>query len=84
MLTMAINALGGYLRPGTERDFLPWVHDDDSALPNTPRVVMEDIDDPYPESINPSSDPLALLNESEARHRASSPHHIPATEEKNS
>ncbi|MCQ9337108.1 hypothetical protein NQ011_10520, partial [Corynebacterium phoceense] len=25
MLTMAINALGGYLRPGTERDYLPWV-----------------------------------------------------------
>ncbi len=84
MLTMAINALGGYLRPGTERDYLPWVHDDDSALPNTPRVVMEDVDDPYPESINPSSDPTALLNDSEARHRASSSHRISAQEEKNS
>ena len=84
MLTMAINALGGYLRPGTERDFLPWVHDDDSALPNTPRVVLDDVDDPYPESINPSSDPEALLSDSEARNRAASPHYTPAEGEKNS
>ena len=84
MLTMAINALGGYLRPGTERDFLPWVHDDDSALPNTPRVVLDDVDDPYPESINPSSDPEALLNDAQARKRVSSPHFTPAGEEKNS
>lgn len=84
MLTMAINALGGYLRPGTERDFLPWVHDDDSALPNTPRVVLDDVDDPYPESINPSSDPEALLNDAQARQRVSSPHFTPAGEEKNS
>ena len=73
MLTMAINALGGYLRPGTERDFLPWVHDDDSALPSTPRVVLDDVDDPYPEPINPSSNPLALLNKSEARTKKDSP-----------
>ena len=73
MLTMAINALGGYLRPGTERDFLPWVHDDDSALPTTPRVVLDDVDDPYPEPINPSSNPLALLNKSEARTKKNSP-----------
>lgn len=67
MLTMAINALGGYLRPGTERDFLPWVHDDESSLPNTPLPVVEDADDPYPEPINPSSDPLALLTRSQAK-----------------
>ncbi|MDO5031459.1 DUF4040 family protein [Corynebacterium sp.] len=73
MLTMAINALGGYLRPGTERDYLPWVHDDDSALPNTPRVVLDDVDDPYPEAINPSSNPLALLNKNEARTINNSP-----------
>lgn len=73
MLTMAINALGGYLRPGTEREFLPWVHDEDSALPDTPRVVLEDEDDPYPDPINPSSNPLALLNKSEARTKKESP-----------
>ncbi|MCQ9675555.1 DUF4040 family protein [Corynebacterium sp. BF-R-2] len=84
MLSMAINALGGYLRPGTERDYLPWVHDDDSALPNTPRVVLDDVDDPYPESINPSSDPEALLNDAQARQRVSSPHFTPDEEEKNS
>ncbi len=67
MLTMAINALGGYLRPGTEREFLPWVHDDDSALPATPRISLEDVDDPYPDPINPSTDPLALLTPSEAK-----------------
>ena len=67
MLTMAINALGGYLRPGTERDFLPWIHDDNSALPTTPRISLEDADDPYPDPINPSTDPLALLTPSEAR-----------------
>ena len=72
------------MRPGTERDFLPWVHDDDSALPNTPRVVLDDVDDPYPESINPSSDPEALLSDSEARNRAASPHYTPAEGEKNS
>lgn len=76
MLTMAINALGGYLRPGTERDYLPWVHDDDSALPTTPRVVLDDVDDPYPEPINPSSNPLALLNKSEARTKKESPRTI--------
>ncbi|HAT1391816.1 TPA: DUF4040 family protein [Corynebacterium striatum] len=76
MLTMAINALGGYLRPGTERDYLPWVHDDDSALPTTPRVVLDDVDDPYPEPINPSSNPLALLNKSEARTKKESPRSI--------
>ncbi|EFM43356.1 NADH-ubiquinone/plastoquinone (complex I) family protein [Corynebacterium accolens ATCC 49726] len=67
MLTMAINALGGYLRPGTERDFLPWIHDDDSALPATPRIAVEDADDPYPDPINPSTDPLALLSPKEAK-----------------
>lgn len=67
MLTMAINALGGYLRPGTERDYLPWVHGDDSSLPTTPRITMDNADDPYPAPINPSTDPLALLNEREAR-----------------
>ncbi len=73
MLTMAINALGGYLRPGTERDFLPWVHDDESALPATPQVVVDDVDDPYPSPINPSADPLALLNERESRSKTDSP-----------
>ncbi len=67
MLTMAINALGGYLRPGTERNYLPWVHGDDSSLPTTPRITMDNADDPYPAPINPSTDPLALLNEREAR-----------------
>ncbi|WP_165242502.1 DUF4040 family protein [Corynebacterium lizhenjunii] len=65
MLTMAINALGGYLRPGTERDYLPWIHDDNSSLPNTPQIAVEDADDPYPAPINPSSRPLGLLDRGE-------------------
>lgn len=64
MLTMAINALGGYLRPGTEREYLPWVHDDDSVLTNTPQATMEDIDDPYPDPINPAQSPKPVLTRS--------------------
>ena len=41
--------------------------DDDSALPTTPRISLEDVDDPYPDPINPSTDPLALLTPSEAK-----------------
>ena len=73
MLTMAINALGGYLRPGTERDYLPWVHGVDSSLPTTPQATVDDAADPYPEPINPSSDPLALLNSSEAKTKREAP-----------
>jgi len=83
MLTMAINALGGYLRPGTEREYLPWIHDKDSALPDTPRVVLEDEDDPYPEPINPSSNPLALLNKAEARTKKESPRAVRKREGEN-
>lgn len=73
MLTMAINALGGYLRPGTEREYLPWVHDDGSALPATPTVAIEDEDDPYPEPINPASNSTALLTAAERKSKKKSP-----------
>lgn len=73
MLTMAINALGGYLRPGTEREFLPWVHDDGSALPSTPAAALEDEDDPYPAPINPATHSTALLTKAELRSKKKSP-----------
>ena len=59
MLTMAINALGGYLRPGTgEVSELNYAHDEDSALPTTPEVVApEDVDEPFPVPLNPAAAP---------------------------
>jgi len=62
MLTMAINALGGYLRPGTEQEELDWVRSGDGPLPATaPVEADEDAAEAYPTPINPADAPRSVL-----------------------
>ncbi len=61
MLTMAINALGGYLRPGAgDVTELTYAHGPDSLLPPTPPVEpVEDADEEFPEPLNPAARPIS-------------------------
>lgn len=62
MLTMAINALGGYLRPGTEQEELDWVRSGDGPLPATaPVEADEDAAEAFPTPINPADAPRSVL-----------------------
>ncbi|MCS5478289.1 DUF4040 family protein [Corynebacterium sp. YIM 101645] len=66
MLTMAINALGGYLRPGMDTSELDWARTGEGPLPPTPAVpVGEDAADPWPEPINPAAAPRSVFTETE-------------------
>lgn len=60
MLTMAINALGGYTRPGAESiDDLDYVRSQ-GPLPPTPQMpTVENADPDFPEAINPATVPAA-------------------------
>ncbi|GAB2502594.1 Na(+)/H(+) antiporter subunit A [Corynebacterium atrinae] len=62
MLTMAINALGGYLRPGTETEDLEWARNGDGPLPKTEEINDgEDTTEAYPQPINPAQAPRSVL-----------------------
>ena len=66
MLTMAINTLGGYLRPGVDLNDLDWARAEEGPLPATPQVTVDEGSvDPYPDPINPASAPLSVLNETD-------------------
>ncbi|STC69428.1 DUF4040 family protein [Corynebacterium pilosum] len=59
MLTMAINALGGYLRPGVGMDELSYTRSEpDNPLPNAPEPEEpENPTETYPDPINPADNP---------------------------
>ena len=59
MVTQAINALGGYLRPGTEIRNLDYTRDEpDNPLPSVPEPEQPDnAVKSHPEPINPAHDP---------------------------
>lgn len=60
MLTMAINALGGYLRPGvSDLDHLNYRRTG-SPLPDVPGIDGHDSDEDYPEPINPAENPKSV------------------------
>ncbi|MBX8995800.1 DUF4040 family protein [Corynebacterium testudinoris] len=62
MLTMAINALGGYLRPGTETEDLEWARNEDGPLPKTAEINDgEDTAEAFPQPINPAQAPRSVL-----------------------
>jgi len=63
MLTMAINALGGYLRPGVDVNDLNYARiDDGGPLPATPTIEPgEDHVEAFPEPINPADAPRSVL-----------------------
>lgn len=51
MLTVAINHLGGYLRPGTDTELLPFTRGGDHPLQHHPPIEVTDEDDPdWPEA----------------------------------
>ena len=58
MVTSAINALGGYLRPGKDISDLTYTRDHDAnPLPDVPTPELPDNPaDPYPAPINPAPD----------------------------
>lgn len=58
MITQAINQLGGYLRPGTEVENLPYHRGSDNPLPDVPEPEAPDDATPsHPEPINPADNP---------------------------
>ena len=63
MLTMAINALGGYLRPGVDVNDLNYARiDDGGPLPATPAIEPgDDHVEAFPEPINPADAPRSVL-----------------------
>ena len=63
MLTMAINALGGYLRPGVDVNDLNYARiDDGGPLPATPTIEPGgDHVEAFPEPINPADSPRSVL-----------------------
>ena len=63
MLTMAINALGGYLRPGVDVNDLNYARiDDGGPLPATPTIEPgDDHVEAFPEPINPADAPRSVL-----------------------
>ena len=61
MLTMAINGMGGYLRPGADHEQLDYHRDGDNPLPSVPTMDAPEAGiDPRPRPINPASEPLDL------------------------
>ncbi|SES06107.1 DUF4040 family protein [Corynebacterium cystitidis] len=62
MLTMAINALGGYLRPGVDPSELSYTRGDPAnPLPKVPEPEEpENVAPDYPEPINPADNPVAV------------------------
>ena len=62
MVTQAINALGGYLRPGTERDNLDYTRDEpENPLPDVPAPEEpEDAVDAHPAPLNPADNPKPM------------------------
>ena len=61
MLTMAINGMGGYLRPGAEREQLAYHRGEENPLPDVPlAIAAEQPVDPRPKPINPASKPVDL------------------------
>lgn len=63
MVTQAINALGGYLRPGTELDNLDYTRSGpENPLPNVPAPEEpEDAVDAHPAPLNPADNPQHML-----------------------
>ena len=63
MVTQAINALGGYLRPGTELDNLDYTRSEpENPLPNVPAPEEpEDAVDAHPAPLNPADNPQHML-----------------------
>ena len=56
MLTMAINDLGGYLRPGTDRENLDYRRDEHNPLPDIPEPEEpEHPTESYPAPLYPST-----------------------------
>ncbi|MDN8594177.1 MULTISPECIES: DUF4040 family protein [unclassified Corynebacterium] len=60
MLTMAINGMGGYLRPGADREQLVYHRGEENPLPDIPADMEDQAVDPHPRPINPSSEPVDL------------------------
>ena len=62
MVTQAINALGGYLRPGTEMDNLDYSRSEpENPLPDVPAPEEpEDAVDAHPAPLNPASNPKPM------------------------
>ena len=61
MLTMAINGMGGYLRPGADHEQLDYHRSDENPLPDVPTTAAsEQTVDPRPQPINPASEPVDL------------------------
>ena len=63
MLTMAINGMGGYLRPGADRHQLDYHRDGENPLPEVPVANSEDNSytvEARPRPINPASEPVDL------------------------
>ena len=62
MVTQAINALGGYLRPGTEMDNLDYTRSEpENPLPDVPAPEEpEDAVDAHPAPLNPASNPKPM------------------------
>ncbi|MHA2787852.1 DUF4040 family protein [Corynebacterium sp. S7] len=59
MMTMAINALGGYLRPGVDKSELTYNRDGENPLPDIPEPEEpEEPAEPYPHPINPAASPV--------------------------
>ena len=63
MVTAAINALGGYLRPGMDLSDLDYTRDEaDNPLPSIPAPLEpENPVDAHPEPINPAHDPQPVI-----------------------
>ena len=63
MVTAAINALGGYLRPGMDLSDLDYSRDEeDNPLPSIPApLAPENPVDAHPEPINPAHDPQPVI-----------------------
>ena len=63
MVTAAINALGGYLRPGMDLSDLDYSRDEeDNPLPSIPAPLEpENPVDAHPEPINPAHDPQPVI-----------------------
>ena len=63
MVTAAINALGGYLRPGMDVSDLDYTRDEaENPLPSVPEPELpENPVDAHPEPINPAHDPQPVI-----------------------
>ena len=63
MLTMAINGMGGYLRPGADREQLDYHRDGPNPLPDVPEISTPDgATKAHPKPINPAAKPLDLAS----------------------